>query len=110
MKYLRYILLLLGLILSLISCTTQKKLARQIEKDRRYEKKIERKQLKWAYRAYKKEYRLWYKQQTPDVRKRLKAQQQETKKFYKPYGKACTNTTPGQYRPPPSKYKKNGIK
>jgi len=110
MKYFRYIFLLLLFCLCVTSCSTTKKLIRQTEKERRYEKKIERKQLKWAYKAYKKEYRVWHKQQTPDVKKKLKVQHRETKKFYKPYGKACTNMAPGQYRPLPSKYRKDGIK
>jgi hypothetical protein len=83
---------------------------RQMDAGSRYEKKLERKEYRWASKAHKKEYRSWYKQQTPDVKKRLKAQKRETNKFYKPYGKASTNMTPGQYRKPPSKYRKDGIK
>ncbi|MCL2041269.1 MAG: hypothetical protein FWG84_04420 [Bacteroidales bacterium] len=83
---------------------------RQVEKEKRFEKKIERRELRWALKAYKKEYRAWYKIQTPETQKRLKKQKKETNKFYKPYGKTCTENKPGKYHRPPKKYRKDGIR
>ena len=109
MRYFSCLLLTL-LLLSGASCSPKQKMIRAMEKDKRAIKKMERKDLKRAYKSHKKASRAWYKQQPKEVQKRLKQQQRETNKFYKKYGKACTNTMPGVYHKPRNNYKKNGIK
>ena len=102
--------LLLLLVSGMTACSPRQKLIRHMEKDQRAIRKMERKELRRNLRSYKKEYRAWYKQQPKESQERLKAQKKRTKEFYKPYGEACTNTTPGITPIPHSKYKKNGIK
>ena len=109
MRYCRLFALFL-LCFCVTSCFPKRKMVRLVEKEKRFEKKIERREIRRALKAYKKEYHAWHKIQSPETQKRLKKQKKETNKFYKPYGKGCTEDMPGKYHRPRNKYRKNGIK